>query len=112
MVSGSSNIVRVDVIEAEEAIALLNASVDVEVDGDGGSDETAALSRQVVDLLDGLPLAVDLASARIKADVENGEETVIAMRRYVADFQQHQDRLLRSSDFVHNSPNRKTMWTA
>ena len=97
-------------MEAEETVALLNATVDV--DENGGSDEIEALSRRGVDLLDGPPLAIDLAGARIMAEIDNGEDAVVAMHQYFADFWRQQNRLLHSSDFTYSSPDRKTVWTA
>ena len=110
LLGGKSDAVKVDVMETEEAVSLLLSNVD------GGSaevsDETATLVTGVVDLLDKLPLAIELAGARIKVEVDDGEDTVVAMRRYVADFRRHQNKLLGSNDFVHTSSNKKTVWTA
>lgn len=70
-------VVVVDVMETEEAVAMLHSNMDensAEV-----SDEMTTLSKQIVGLLDRLPLAVELDGTRIKAGIDDGEETMAAM---------------------------------
>ena len=110
LLGGRSETVKVDVMETDEAVSLLSAVIGM--DSSEKMSGIVTLLRQVVSLLDRLPLAIELAGARMKAEVDDGAETAVAMRRYVADFQRHQDILLRSNEFVHTSVNRKTVWTA
>ena len=62
-------------------------------------------------LLDSLPLAVDLAAARIVADIDNGLNAEAAINQFLTDYQQHRDDLLTNADFNQASRYGKTVWT-
>jgi hypothetical protein len=55
---------------------------------------------------------MDLAGARISANVENGNDLKSALRQYLADYRQNRDRLLRDEQFASVGPYKKTVWTA
>ncbi|KAK3620987.1 hypothetical protein LTR56_023068 [Elasticomyces elasticus] len=82
-------------------------------DGDSGDARAKLLPvvMQIVDMLDGLALALDLAAARTGADVDNGDKAQDAMQRYNMDFHRYRDRLLRSKEYVKASRYDKTVRT-
>lgn len=84
LLGGRSETVKVEVMTKEEAISLFRTTL---FNHGTGENTTLTLhSQQVVDRLDRLPLAIDLAGARISADVEDGEDVEDAVRQYLADF--------------------------
>nr|OQO30434.1 hypothetical protein B0A51_03064 [Rachicladosporium sp. CCFEE 5018] len=92
----------------EARTLLLNA---VSVDLRSASKELLSTTTQLVDALDRLALAVDLAGACIASDVGGGAKAHDAMQRYLADFQHHQDRLLRSRAYAEATEYDQTVWT-
>nr|POE53442.1 nephrocystin-3 [Quercus suber] len=110
LLGGKSEIVRAEIMTIKEAVTLLRDTIGEFEEADESSD-CAMLLEQIVSDLDGLPLAIDLAGARINAEVIDGEAVEDAMRRYIVDFKQNRARLLKSSDYAHASPSRKTVWT-
>ena len=55
---------------------------------------------------------MDLTGARLRADVEDGDDLVIALRQYIADYKRSKDMLLRDEEFARISLYKKTVWTA
>ncbi|KAK4894655.1 hypothetical protein LTR49_028360 [Elasticomyces elasticus] len=104
-----SELVMVEEMNPEEACSLLLKAVDE--DGSSASEELPALSTRIVDTLDRLALAIDLAAARIGSNVDRGDEVRVAMHRYLTDFQRHQDKLLQSKEFNEASHYDQTVWT-
>ncbi|KAK3616048.1 hypothetical protein LTR22_027199 [Elasticomyces elasticus] len=104
-----SELEMVEEMNPEEACSLLLKAVDE--DGSSASEELPALSTRIVDMLDRLALAIDLAAARIGSDVDRGDEVRVAMHRYLTDFQRHQDKLLQSKEFNEASHYDQTVWT-
>ncbi|KAK6423769.1 hypothetical protein LTR95_016472, partial [Oleoguttula sp. CCFEE 5521] len=103
-----SQVVRVEEMSVDEArTLLLNA---VSEDSRSASAELLSTTTDVVNTLDRLALAVDLAGARIASDVDEGAKAHDAMQRYLADFQHHQDRLLRSREYVEATEYDQTVW--
>ena len=109
LVGRRSEVVVVEGMNPDEACSLLLKAVDKE--RESASEELLDLSKRIVDILDRLPLAVDLAMARIGSDVDDSDEAQGAMRRYLADFQGHQDRLLQSNEYIAASQYDQTVWT-
>ena len=110
LLGGGSGVVRVDVMETEVAVSLLQATIAAETNDE--EDQVERLSRELVKLLDNLPLGIELARARIAADMDDGLSILTALRQYVCDFRRHQEGLLRSNDYVNANQNSKTVWTA
>jgi hypothetical protein len=109
LLGGRTPTVRVDAMEPEEAVRLVSNCFDEPLCcGDG----RLALVEEITECLDRLPLAMDLAGARVRADVENGDDLAIALRQYIADYRRSQDRLLRDEEFARISLYKKTAWTA
>ncbi|KAK4893436.1 hypothetical protein LTR49_028489, partial [Elasticomyces elasticus] len=98
LLASRSGVVIVEEMKTDEACSLLLRAVDE--DRSSASGELLTLSTRIVDMLDRLNLAVDLAAARIGSDVDNSDEVQGAMHRYLTDFQRHQDRLLQSREYV------------
>ena len=109
LVGRLTEIVKVDVMESEEAIKLLSCFV--EEPSSNGEDEWQHLIKDITDLLDRMPLAIDLAGARIRSDVENGEDTGDALRQYQEDYCGSGDQLLRDQYFATSNSYQKTVWT-
>lgn len=57
-------------------------------------------------------LASDLAAARIKVDLENGEDLAAALERYLLDYRYFHKRLLLDRDFANAGEHTKTIRTA
>jgi hypothetical protein len=109
LLGGRTPTVRVDAMKPEEAVRLVSNCFDEPLcRGDG----RLALVEEITECLDRLPLAMDLAGARVRADVENGDDLAIALRQYTADYRRSQDRLLRDEEFARISLYKKTTWTA
>ncbi|KAK4899877.1 hypothetical protein LTR49_027554 [Elasticomyces elasticus] len=104
-----SEVVKVEEMDPDEACSLLLKAIDE--DRSSAGEELLALSTRIVDMLDRLALAVDLAAARIGSDVDDSHEAYGAMHRYLSDFQQHQERLLKSKEFIEASHYDRTVWT-
>jgi tetratricopeptide (TPR) repeat protein len=109
LLGGRTPTVRVDAMEPEEAVRLMSNYFDEPLcRGDG----RLTLVEKITECLDRLALAMDLAGARIRADVENGDDLATALRQYIADYRRSQDRLLRDEEFARISLYKKTVWTA
>ncbi|KAK3613168.1 hypothetical protein LTR56_028036 [Elasticomyces elasticus] len=104
-----SEVVKVEEMNPDEACLLLLTAIDE--DRSSASEELLALSTRIVDMLDRLALALDLAAARIGSDVDGGNETHSTMHRYLTDFQRHPDKLLQSKEFVEAAHYDQTVWT-
>lgn len=109
LLGGRTPTVRVDAMEPEEAVRLMSNYFDEPLRrGDG----CLALVEEITECLDRLALAMDLAGARVQADVETGDDMATALRQYIADYRRSQDRLLRDEEFARVSSYKKTVWTA
>ncbi|KAK3613969.1 hypothetical protein LTR22_027940 [Elasticomyces elasticus] len=104
-----SEVVEVEEMNPDEACSLLLTAIDE--DRSSASEELLALSTRIVDMLDRLALAFDMAAARSGSDVDGGNETHSAMHRYLTDFQRHQDKLLQSKEFVEAAHYDQTVWS-
>jgi tetratricopeptide (TPR) repeat protein len=111
LLGGRTAKVSVDAMEPEEAVCAMLKHFDDSMyqDEDG---ECKELIEEVAKILDRLALAMDLAGARISANVENGNDLKSALRQYLADYRQNRDRLLRDEQFASVGPYKKTVWTA
>ncbi len=70
------------------------------------------ISREIVDLLGCLALAVDLAGAYIHEDADKEDSNQeAALERYLVDYGRHQDALLRKDYYRGLSSYDKTVWT-
>jgi hypothetical protein len=109
LLGGRTPIVKVDAMEPEESVRLVLNYFDEPLCREDGC---LALVEEITECLDRLALAMDLAGARIRADVEHGDDLVIALRQYIADYRRSQDRLLRDEEFARISLYKKTVCTA
>jgi tetratricopeptide (TPR) repeat protein len=109
LLGGRTPTVRVDAMEPEEAVRLMSNYFDEPLCRGNGR---LTLVEKITESLDRLALAMDLAGARIRADVENGDDLATALRQYIADYRRSQDRLLRDEEFARISLYKKTVWTA
>ncbi|KAK4950146.1 hypothetical protein LTR10_011123 [Elasticomyces elasticus] len=82
-----SEVVKVEKMKPDEACSLLLKAIDKDRSSVG--EELLALSTRIVDMLDRVALAVDLAAARIGSEVDDRVEARCAMHRYLSDFLQH-----------------------
>jgi tetratricopeptide (TPR) repeat protein len=108
LLGGRTPTVRVDAMEPEEAVRLVLNYFDESV---YRGDACWGLAKEITECLNRLALAMDLAGARIGADVENGNEIAVALRQYLADYRHHQDKLLRDEEFAPTTAYKKTVWT-
>jgi tetratricopeptide (TPR) repeat protein len=109
LLGGRTPTVKVDAMEPEEAVRLVSNYFDEPLwRGDG----CLALVEEITECLDRLALAMDLAGARVRADMENGDELATALQQYIADYKRSKDRLLRDEEFARVSTYKKTVWTA
>ena len=109
LLGGRTPMVRVDAMEPEEAVRLVSNYFGERLCREEGC---LALVEEITEFLDKLALAMDLAGARVRADVENGDDLATALRQYIADYRRSQDRLLRDEEFAYVSTYKKTLWTA
>lgn len=97
ILSWDTAMMRVDRMEVEEAIALVLDRFTIPPHQD-------QLCRQLVEevarCLHCNALATDLAAARIKVAVEDGEDLVAALRGYLSDYRYNRKKLLRDQDFA------------
>ncbi|KAM0712532.1 hypothetical protein Q7P37_011629 [Cladosporium fusiforme] len=100
--------VDVDAMELTEAVDLMTHFFGESMNSD---ESTRKLMEEIVEILDRIALAVDLASARIRNDVDDGDDLDIALRRYLADYRNRQEELLRDDDYAKAVPYKKTIWT-
>jgi tetratricopeptide (TPR) repeat protein len=109
LLGGRTPTVKVDAMEPEEAVRLVLKYFDEPLcRGDG----CLTLIEEITECLDRLALAMDLAGARVRADVENGVDLATALRRYLTDYRRYQGKLLRDEEFSRVSAYKKTVWTA
>jgi hypothetical protein len=109
LLGGRTPTVKVDAMEPEEAVHLMSNYFDEPLCRGNGC---RALVEEITECLDRLALAMDLAGARVRADVKNGDDLANALRQYIADYRRSQDKLLRDESFSRISLYKKTMWTA
>jgi hypothetical protein len=112
LLGGRTARVNGDVMEPEEAVCVVLNHFDdfVNQDEDG---ECKELIEEVAKNLDRLALAMDLAGARISANVEDGDGFLkVVLRQYLADYWLNRDRPLRDEQFASVSPYETTVWTA
>ena len=111
LLGGRTARVNVDAMEPGEAVSVMMKHFDdlMYQDEDG---ECKELIKEVAEMLDRLALAMDLAGARISANVEDGDDLRAALRQYLADYRQNRDRLLQDEQFASVGPYKKTVWTA
>ncbi|KAI7569125.1 hypothetical protein KC343_g2333 [Hortaea werneckii] len=108
LLGGSMPMVRVDAMEPEEAVRLMSSYFDKP---SCHGDSCLTLFEEITEYLDRLALAMDLAGAWVRADVDNGIDLEVALRQYIADYRHNRDRLLRDEEFARTSPYKKTVWT-
>lgn len=109
LLGGRTPMVRVDAMEPKEAVCLVSNYFDKPLRREDGC---LALVEEIAECLDRLALAMDLAGARVRAVVGNGDDMASALRQYIADYRRSQDRLLRDEEFARISSYKKTVWTA
>jgi tetratricopeptide (TPR) repeat protein len=109
LLGGRTPTVRVDAMEPEEAVCLVSNYFDEPL---WREDGCLALVEEITECLDRLAVALDLAGARIRADVENGADAATALRDYLTDHRRNQNKLLRDEEFACVSAYKKTVWTA
>ncbi|KAF2003883.1 hypothetical protein P154DRAFT_519784 [Amniculicola lignicola CBS 123094] len=105
LVDGGCEGVRVDTMEPLEARVLLLRHLDLVFGLVPG--EILKDCDKIAGKLGYLALAVDLAGAYIGNDADQKS----ALRRYLADYEKHQDDLLQSEHFRGLSASDKTVWT-
>ncbi|KAK4900523.1 hypothetical protein LTR27_002239 [Elasticomyces elasticus] len=103
----NSESVRVDAMHYYEARSLLLRTLGV----DGASDEVKDTAGQIIADLDKLPLAVDLAGARIRASVNDGSEVLKALQEYLKNYHRQRDDLLHNASYRSATAYEKTLWT-
>ncbi|KAM0691630.1 hypothetical protein Q7P36_007829 [Cladosporium allicinum] len=109
LLGGRTPTVKVDAMEPEEAVRLVLKYFDESLwRGDG----CLTLIEEITECLDRLALAMDLAGARVRADVENRVDLATALRQYLTDYRRYQGKLLRDEEFSRVSVYKKTVWTA
>lgn len=109
LLGGLMKVVKVDAMELEEAISLMSAFFNTEAIC--LNDTHRKLMEDIVQCLDRLPLAVDLASARVRNDVEDGDDLESALRQYLSDYQAHRNHLFRDADLANTGHYNKTIGT-
>ena len=121
LVTSRDNLVSLDVFDAkgqsmqvgsmnkEEATALLLNAVDTPLGSE--TDGLHVIAEGIAVQLDMLPLAVGLARAAIRAEIEFGAAPNIAMSDYLADYNRHRDDILQQAEFSAHGPGQKTVGT-
>ena len=109
LLGGRSDAVKVDVMEQDEAVSLLENFIDEQLTGQ--DDERLRLAEELTESLDRLPLAIDLAGARIRVDVKGGDDVPAVIRQYMADYGRYREMLFQNEDFASISSYKKTVWT-
>jgi hypothetical protein len=115
---GKSGIIKVDAMTSDESCSLL-----IEAIGFGCQvieDDTRALLGTIVEKLDRLPLAIDLAGRRIHTEASSRAEPngfihppffKRALLKYLSDLSSHRRELLKGTEITCTSPYQKTVWT-
>jgi hypothetical protein len=118
LICGKSDILSVDAMETDQAVSLLLSAMSVE--SGVFEHDTKALLERVVQRLDRLPLAVDLAGARIYAagmistqsqSPSSEQNLKTTLREYLRDLEYHQDRVLKSEGSAGATRYKNTLWT-
>jgi tetratricopeptide (TPR) repeat protein len=109
LLGGRSPTVKVDAMTSEEAVSLVTNHFDEPV---CSGTATWSLVEEITRFLDRLALPLDLAGARISVDVDNWGDLDAALRQYLSDYRQNQDRLLQDAEFAATGSYSKTVWTA
>jgi tetratricopeptide (TPR) repeat protein len=109
LLGGRSPTVKVDAMTSEEAVSLVTNHFDEPV---CSGTATWSLVEEITGFLDRLALPLDLAGARISVDVDNWGDLDAALRQYLSDYRQNQDRLLQDAEFAATGSYSKTVWTA
>jgi tetratricopeptide (TPR) repeat protein len=109
LLGGHTLTVKVDAMTSEEAVCLVANHFDKPVCR--GSD-CWNLVKEITEGLDRLALPMDLAGARISIDAENWGDLDAALRQYLSDYRQNQDKLLQDAEFAAAGSYNKTLWTA
>jgi tetratricopeptide (TPR) repeat protein len=109
LLGGRSPTVKVDAMTSEEAVSLVTNHFQEPV---CLGTSTWNLVEEITGLLDRLALPMDLAGARISVDAEDWGDLDAALRQYLSDYQQNQDKLLQDADFATAGSYNKTVWTA
>jgi hypothetical protein len=111
----------IDKMEIEEAKTLLALHVGTELRD--ASWEVMSLLEKIANRLDGIALAIDIAGARIRDDMdtgrgmcdtdddlEGGESVVAALEQYIADLGRHKKRVMSDPAYNSTSSYQKTIW--
>jgi Tetratricopeptide repeat/NB-ARC domain len=96
---------QVGTMEPSEARSLLLRQLNL--DPDSAPKHIQVICDTIVERLGYLALAIDLAGARIDENPDQEE----ALKRYLDDYDKHQDELLQRADFRGLSMSKKTVWT-
>ncbi|KAI9777909.1 MAG: hypothetical protein M1816_004381 [Peltula sp. TS41687] len=105
LLNGGCEKLRVDKMEPLEARALLLQHLKWDVGS--APQHVQRICDTIVERLDFLALAIDLASAYIG----NGSNRENGLKQYLADYGKHQDKLLQNDNFRGLSMYDKTVWT-
>jgi tetratricopeptide (TPR) repeat protein len=109
LLGGTMLTVKVDAMHSEEAVRLLANHLGEPVTrGDCYWD----LVEKITECLDRLALPVDLAGARISVQAEDWGDIASALKQYLDDYHQNQERLLHDTEYANETPYGKTVWTA
>lgn len=112
------DLLQVDVMKGEEAVSLLGHFMNLKAE-----DYVPSVNRsleRLADCLDRIPLAIGLAGARLKSDIDNedsmdvigeNQNAVAVIQRYLQDLDQHQRHLLSDDEYNDTSQYNKTIWT-
>lgn len=95
-----------DDVESAHAVAVTGP------EGTGKSQLVLRFIEEIANCLHCNALASDLAAARIKADLENGEDLAAALERYLLDYRYFYKRLLLDRDFADAGEHTKAIRTA
>jgi tetratricopeptide (TPR) repeat protein len=109
LLGGRSPTVRVDAMTSEEAMSLMTNHFDEPV---CSGTATWSLVEEITRFLDRLALPLDLAGAQISVDVDNWGDLDAALRQYLSEYRQNQDKLLQDAEFAAAGSYNKTIWTA
>ncbi|RFN43622.1 protein serac1 [Fusarium flagelliforme] len=106
LVPGGCEKIQVGAMSPAESSALLLQHL--QMDAQSATEATQRRCEEVADKLGHLALAVELAGAYIGNDAMPAQ----ALLRYIEDYDEHRDELLRMEHFHGLLPTQKTIWTA
>lgn len=110
LLGGIMPTVKVDAMQPEEAVRLVANHLGKPVTR---GDCYWGLIEKITECLDRLALPLDLAGARISVHVEDwGGDIATALKQYLDDYQNNQERLLHDTEYANATPYGKTAWTA